>query len=212
MQLEVDGKKYDIVVIKKKDTRSLYIRVKPDMKVYVTTSKWILDFVIKKEIQKNYDKIVKMIKRQETINKNNEGFYYLGKKYDVIYVDEGTVRLDGDKAYIKNGYDIDVWYKEQAKKIFQDRLDVLYKDFTRSIRQPSLRIRRMKTRWGVCNIKTGVITLNLKLIEREEKYLNYVIIHELSHLIHGNHSTRFWNLVEENYPDYKKVKREMNLF
>lgn len=212
MQLEVDGKKYDVVIIKKRDTRSLYIRVKPDMKIYVTTSKWTLDYVVKKEIQKNYDKIVKMIKRQETINKNNEGFYYLGKKYEICYVDEGTVKLDNDKVYIKKNYDIDLWYKKQAKQLFQDRLDKIYNDFTRSIRKPSLRIRRMKTRWGVCNIKTGVITLNLKLIERDEKYLNYVIVHELSHLIHGNHSSRFWNLVEENYPNYKEIKKEMNLF
>ena len=153
-----------------------------------------------------------MIKTQEIINKNNEGFYYLGKKYEVVNTTSGTVRLDGDKVYIKEGYDIDLWYKKEAKKLFQEKLDENYEKFTRNIPKPKLRIRRMTSRWGVCNIKTHVITLNLKLIERDEKYLNYVIVHELSHLIHGDHSNRFWNLVEENYPNCKKIAKEMKLF
>ena len=70
----------------------------------------------------------------------------------------------------------------------------------------------MKTRWGVCNVRTHVITLNLELIKRDPKYLNYVIMHELSHLIHGNHSARFWNLVEENCPGCKKIGKEMKEF
>ena len=91
-------------------------------------------------------------------------------------------------------------------------LDKNYNKFTRKIPKPSLRIRRMTTRWGVCNTKTHVITLNLKLIERDPKYLDYVIMHELSHLIHGAHDSRFWSLVEENYPGCKKVAKEMKLF
>ena len=70
----------------------------------------------------------------------------------------------------------------------------------------------MTSRWGVCNIKTKVITLNLELIKRDTKYLDYVIVHELSHLIHGDHSDRFWALVEDNMSDYKKYRKEMKEF
>ena len=212
MNFEVDGKIYDVVVIKKSNTKGLYIRVKPDLKIYVTTSKWSPNLVVKNALEKNYNKIVKMIKTQEIINKNNEGFYYLGKKYEVVYMKTGSIKIDGDKVYIKEGYDIDLWYKKEAKKLFQEKLDENYEKFTRSIPKPTLRIRRMTSRWGVCNTKTHVITLNLKLIERDEKYLNYVIVHELSHLIHGNHSARFWSLVEENYPNCKRIAKEMKLF
>ena len=70
----------------------------------------------------------------------------------------------------------------------------------------------MTTRWGVCNINTHIITLNLELIKRDIAYLDYVIIHEMSHLIHGDHSRSFWKLVESNMPDYKKYREEMKEF
>ena len=70
----------------------------------------------------------------------------------------------------------------------------------------------MTSRWGVCNTKLRIITLNLELIKRDTKYLDYVIVHELSHLIYPNHSKDFWSLVEENISDYKKYRREMKEF
>ena len=70
----------------------------------------------------------------------------------------------------------------------------------------------MTSRWGVCNTKTKVVTLNLELIKRDTKYLDYVIVHELSHLIHANHSAYFWALVEENMPEYRVYRKEMKEF
>ena len=51
--------------------------------------------------------------------------------------------------------------------------------------------------------------IKIRLIKRDIKYLDYVIVHELSHLIHKNHSKEFWKLVEENKPDYKIIRKEM---
>ena len=70
----------------------------------------------------------------------------------------------------------------------------------------------MTTRWGVCNVRTHIITLNLELIKRDICYLDYVINHEMSHLIYGDHSRSFWKLVELNMPDYKKYRDEMKEF
>ena len=64
----------------------------------------------------------------------------------------------------------------------------------------------------LCNSKLKRVTLNLELIKRDVSYLDYVIIHEMSHLIHGDHSTAFWRLVEENMPNYKKYREEMKEF
>ena len=88
----------------------------------------------------------------------------------------------------------------------------MYHKFSKKIPYPELKIRKMKSRWGVCNIRTKVITLNLELIKRDIKYLDYVIVHEMSHLIHGDHSSNFWNLVGENMPEYKKYREEMKEF
>ena len=67
----------------------------------------------------------------------------------------------------------------------------------------------MKTRWGVCNVKTKKITLNLELIKKKIECLDYVIVHELSHLLYANHSKEFWNCVGNNFKDYKKIRKEL---
>ena len=67
----------------------------------------------------------------------------------------------------------------------------------------------MKTRWGVCNTRTKRVTLNLELIKKDIKYLDYVVAHELSHLVYPNHSKDFWALVELVIPNYKELRKEM---
>ena len=67
----------------------------------------------------------------------------------------------------------------------------------------------MTTRWGVNNKRAKKVTLNSELIYMDIKYLDYVIVHELSHFIHFDHSKAFWSLVEENCPNYKQIRKEM---
>ena len=212
MQLTYNNKDYDVVINKKFSQKNTYIRVKKDLKVTVTTNYFVTNHSIDKLIRDNYDRICKMIDFQEKKVKNNNGFFYLGKQYVVIYSDIKGIKFDHDKVYIGNQFDIDNWYKKEAKKLFLERLNYNYNKFTKNIPYPKLRIRKMTTRWGVCNIKTHVITLNLELMKRDIGYLDYVIIHEMSHLIHGDHSTRFWRLVGDNMPDYKKYREEMKEF
>ena len=107
---------------------------------------------------------------------------------------------------------MDKWYKQQAKKLFSERMEAIYQQYSREIPHPSLRIRKMTSRWGVCNTLTHVITLNLELMKRDICYLDYVIVHEMAHLIYGDHSNRFWKVVSENMPEYKKYREEMKEF
>ena len=95
------------------------------------------------------------------------------------------------------------------RKLFKNRLDYIYNIYKENIPYPSLRIRKMKTRWGVCNTKLKVVTLNSELIRYDLEKLDYVIIHELAHLIHHNHSKQFWLLVEKYCPNYKKIRKEL---
>jgi len=67
----------------------------------------------------------------------------------------------------------------------------------------------MTTRWGVNNTRLKKVTLNSELIYKDPKYLDYVIVHELSHFIHPNHGKGFWKLVEENEPNYKRLRKEL---
>ena len=212
MKLEIDGVVYPIVIEKKKTTKNTYIRVKEDLTIYVTTNILTRNSSINKIIDENYKAICKMIEKQEIKNNNNSDFHFLGNRYDIIYTEYCDISFGENKVFLNKNIDVDKWYKKQAKIIFKKHLDEIYKTFSREIVYPELRIRKMTTRWGVCNTKTKVITLNLELIKRDEKYLDYVIVHELSHLIHPNHSSKFWELVEENFPKYKQIKKEMKEF
>ena len=202
----------DVIVLKKRSTKHTYIRVKSDGKIYITTNIFTTDRQIKKLLKSEEKAIIRMINTEKIKRKNSDGFFFLGKRYDIVYVTYTDFSLGEDRVFMKKDFDIYKWYKKQARSIFKERLDYCFSNYSKDIPNVSLRIRKMTTRWGVCNVRSHVITLNLELIKRDIKYLDYVIIHELSHLVEANHSARFWSLVEENYPDYKKVRKEMKLF
>ena len=212
MEFVADDKSYNVVINRKISNKNTYIRVKNDLSIFITTNTFTSARYIKKLINNNYDKIIKMINQQIIKNSNNSGFNYLGNKYDIVYVNYGDITFSNYKVFINSNIDINKWLRKNAKEIFLNHLDQIYNSFSRNIPYPSLRIRKMTTRWGVCNTKLKVVTLNLELIKRDTKYLDYVIVHELSHLIYPNHSSDFWNLVEENMPDYKKYRKEMKEF
>ena len=212
MQLTYHDKDYEVVIERKARQKNTYIRVKKDLKVTVTTGYLTPISFIENLIQNHYDRVTQMIDFQEKKVKNNQGFFYLGKQYVMVTSSQEGIHFMGDIVYVPQGFDIDNWYKKQAKTLFSERLDFLYQRFTRKIPYPSLQIRKMTSRWGVCNVRTHKITLNLELIKRDVSYLDYVIVHEMSHLIYGDHSSSFWKLVEENMPGYKKYREEMKEF
>ena len=212
MKFQYNDREYDIVVEKKKTNKNTYIRVKSDLTIYVTTSIFASTKDIIRLIEDNEKSIIRMINSQEKKKDSNEGFFYLGRKYDPIYVEYCDISFGENKVFLNKNLDIDKWYKKQAKDIFKERLNYNYNKFSENIPYPDLKIRKMTTRWGVCNTKLKTVTLNLELIKRETKYLDYVIIHELSHLIEANHSSKFWKIVEKNCPDYKIIRKEMKYF
>lgn len=212
MKFEYNNNEYDIVIEKKKTNKNTYIRVKNDLTIYVTTNIFASTKDITKLIEENSSSIVRMINSQLKKKESNDGFFYLGKKYDPIYVEYCDISFGDTKVFLNKNLDIDKWYKKQAKSIFKERLDYNYNNFSENIPYPDLKIRKMTTRWGVCNTKLKTVTLNLELIKRQTKYLDYVIIHELSHLLEANHSSRFWKIVERNCPNYKEIRKDMKYF
>lgn len=207
MKYEVDGMEYD-VIIEKKHNKNLYIRVKDDLKIYVSANYIVSKRQILEVLDNNYSYLQKMIdKRLKEVEKKNH-IYYLGKKYDLVISNLfNTVELDEKKIYAPSKEKYEKWYKARMKEIFCKHYEMMYNVFEEDVTLPTLRIRSMKTRWGVCNIKSKTITLNSRLIEYDLSALDYVIIHELSHLVHFNHSKDFWKLVEKYVPDYKKIQK-----
>ena len=209
MNIKINGNDVEVIVTKKLSNKNTYLRIKKDLKLYVTTSSLVSDRKIKNIIEENMDSIIKMYEKQENKQENKDEFYFLGKKYGKILTSNFDITLGDTKAFVGKNVDVDKWYKKQAEKIFLERLNYWYDRFCFKIPYPNLTIRKMTTRWGVCNSKLKRVTLNLELIKKEPECLDYVIVHELSHFIEMNHSNRFWNVVEKNYPNYRVIRRKM---
>lgn len=75
---------------------------------------------------------------------------------------------------------------------------------------PEIAIRRMSTRWGTCNTVTKRVTLNLELARRDPSLLEYVIVHELAHLIERGHNERFYAVMDAHMPDWRLRRRVLN--
>lgn len=212
MQIYLDEDLFNIEIVRKKQTKNTYLRIKENKTIYVTTNLRTKDKEIIKIIEENKKSILKMYEKYKNRNQNSNYFWFLGKKYDIVFTNDLTVIFGDNKVFIGKDVDIDKWYKKQAIPIFKEHLDACYNKFSRKIIYPSLSIRKMKSRWGVCNTRLKKVTLNLELIKKDLKYLDYVIMHELSHLIEANHSPKFWKVVEENTPDYKNIRKQMKDF
>ena len=209
MKFEIDNKLYD-VVITKKNNKNTYIRVKKDFKIYVTTSYFTTKGSIMRLLEKNKTEIKKMFEHQQKELDKLESFFYLGKKYDIIEVsNQDDIEIVNNTIYVKNKKELNKWYKEEIIRIFDERYVYNYNRFEEVNKSPILKIRTMKTRWGVYNKANHTITLNSRLIEFEEEVIDYVIIHELSHIIHFDHSASFWNLVSKYCPNYKIIRKYM---
>lgn len=206
MKYNIDGVDYN-VIIEKKNNKNLYIRVKEDLTIYVTAHYFTPKSEIIKILNNNLDYLKKMISKRLKEQEKKNHIYYLGEKYDLVFCNAfKDVEISDDKIYAKDPKSFDKWYKQNIKILFENRLKTMYNLFEEKIPFPNLKIRIMKTRWGVCNVKSKTITLNSKLIEYKLEALDYVIVHELSHLIHFNHSREFWSLVEKYIPDYRKIR------
>ena len=204
MQIELNGNMYDVDIIKK-NNRNTYVRVK-NGRIVVTTNYLVSKKDIVKLINDNQDSITRMINNDSKKQEKNENFYYFGKKYDVVY-GFNDIEFTQDRIFVKDKKSLDKYISKNIYEVFSNRLDYWYNIFEENIPVPNLKIRKMTSRWGVCNIRSHNVTLNYHLLKYDIGCLDYVIVHELSHFIHPNHSSDFWNLVGKYYPKYKNARK-----
>lgn len=186
MEYYLKDKKVNLIINKKFNKNGLTLKIDEDLNLVVNCNFFMNQKYIYEFIDKNQDKILKILNIKEEENE----YYFLGKKYEKI-----------------DNYDL--FLKKNIKKYTEEMIGDIVNNFTYKLPKFSIRYRKMTTRWGVCNNKLKVITLNTLLIKKNLKYLNYVIVHELSHFIHQNHSKEFWKVVEENCKDYKQIRKDL---
>jgi predicted metal-dependent hydrolase len=105
------------------------------------------------------------------------------------------------------------WYREQARLFLTERLQ--YFSHLYNFHYSQIRITSARTRWGSCSGR-GTISFTWRLVMAPPEIIDYVVLHELAHTVHHNHSPQFWNLVQSMQPDYaakrKWLKQNSHLF
>ena len=148
---------------------------------------------------------------------DGELHYFLGKQYpikvnvaarnSVVFQNETIVITTKSLELVESI--LDRWYLEQAKRVLQEISIPLIRQMAKyNVATKSFSIRKMKTRWGSCSRK-GSISLNLHLIKLPEQCIKEVILHELCHLVHFNHSKEFYALMTAEMPDWELWKKEL---
>jgi predicted metal-dependent hydrolase len=152
---------------------------------------------------------------------SGETYFFLGKQLQ-LKVEQGrkaAVTIDAQWLRIQtpNSADpqaiaalLEAWYRRQAQTVFAEVLAAAaQRVLPLGIVAPTtIRIRRMKTRWGSCTSK-GAITLNLRLIQLDRAIIEYVLVHELCHLAEHNHSPAYYRLLDYAMPDWRERKKRL---
>ena len=206
MNFEYENKKYYIKVIRKSNKNS-YVRFK-NGEIVVTTSYFVTNNQIKKILSENTEFLKKVIAKEEKNKEKATKIYILDNEFSIIISNSlNEIDYKNHKVYAKDLKQVDKLIKKETEKIFLSRLEYNYNLFQEKIPFPSLTIRKMSTRWGVCNRKLKRVTLNSLLIRYPLEALDYVIIHELSHFVHFDHSKAFWTEVSKYSPRYKEIRK-----
>ncbi|WP_028307552.1 M48 family metallopeptidase [Desulfitibacter alkalitolerans] len=216
--------KYEISMSNK--AKKLRITVK-NGNVTVTVPRGVSHEQARQFVETKRDWIKKHVQRHSTQSQapkrkyaGGEKFPYMGRPLDLIT--ESTlarkveISIDGDtiKVLIPTFLEKEkwseivkqsliLWYKNQARVIFKEKLDYFSKIM--GVEYKGFRVKDQKTRWGSCSSRKN-INLNWKVILAPVKAIDYVIVHELAHLTYMNHSKEFWQLVAMYVPDYELQK------
>jgi predicted metal-dependent hydrolase len=156
---------------------------------------------------------------------SGETHRYLGRQYQLKVIQEKNglekVKMDRGRIHVftRDKSDqqrvkklLDKWYRTHARRVFTERVEEWYPRFKRfEIEQPLVVLRQMKSRWGSCT-EAGKITLNVKLIQVPKQFIDYVIVHELCHLVQHNHSSGFYSLMSRIMPDWEERRGKLNSF
>lgn len=155
--------------------------------------------------------------------RDGESFLHLGQDM-ILRVQEGSrntarrvndellVTLTAERRESPDGLadTVELWQRREARRIFPLRLAFCHEEMQElRLPFPELKIRKMRSRWGSCS-RSAVVTLNLELIRMPLACIDYVIMHELCHLVEFNHSPRFYTLQSRFLPDWEVRKRQLD--
>ncbi|WP_186429474.1 M48 family metallopeptidase [Clostridium sp. BSD9I1] len=220
------------IQLEKKKIKNIYLRVTaPQGKVQVSAPKNIDNEAIKKFviskiswIKKHQDKYKYKNQPKQCIREyvSGESVYLWGRKYvlEVGYLNKNNdIKINGDKLILQVRENSTVeqrekalneWYRENIKSEIPKLLEKWQKII--GVTAEEWGVKNMKTRWGTCNVRDKRIWLNLQLAKKPPKCLEYVVVHELVHLLEKSHNNIFVGYMDKFLPSWRAIKKELNTF
>jgi len=218
-----------IYKVKYSHRRTLGISIHPDKGVVARVPFRTPQKIVDGMIRNKAEWIRKVLKSQQSLNKidqkkvfaDGDTILFMGKKHflKITPSDKNYICRSEDNI-IEIGYTdlpdpirikiiLETWYKNVARKVLSRKFEEIllkYKDF--NFTPTGFSVRKMKKRWGSCTAK-GKIAISYDLIRLDDIYGEYVIIHELCHLKHHDHSKEYYGLLSELFPRWKTVRNEL---
>jgi zinc-dependent protease len=207
-----------VVTIKyRKNMKNIYLKVEKNADVVVSAPPRTPNYLIKKLIRDNIDEI-KLRRNNILMNDYTMKQYVTGEKHiifgkefvlEVKLGNKNVVRLSDDKIILvikDKDQDREQIVTSYLRKVLYNKALEFSNKYEKimGVHAEQLRIKKMKTRWGTCNIEAKRIWINYELIKYPIECLEHIVVHELTHLLETNHTPRFSALLGKYYPNFRE--------
>ena len=219
------------VKIVRKNIKNVHLKVFRSLEVVLSVpmqvpQEWIENFLSKRI--KWIDEQITKYKLSDGTNtldsiKNGTSVQMLGKDMRIVFQEDSKNYIEVDEKritlYLKDVTNEEFakkmflrWWKKAAEDVFQNELNSLYEKIFKKyqIAKPDIYVRKMKTLWGSCTPSKSKVTFNNYLFKANIRCIQYVILHELAHLIYPNHSKEFYDFLTIHMPDWNERKKQLD--
>lgn len=220
------------VKIVRKNIKNVHLKVFRSLEVVLSVpvqvpQEWIADFLNKRTVWiDNQITKYKLSGGTNTLNsiKNGTSVQILGKDMRIVFEPSLDNHIAADEkritVFMRDTSDAELaqkmflkWWKQEAERVLTQELDALYEKVFKKyqVPKPSIHIRKMKTLWGSCTPSKSKITFNSHLYKANIRCIQYVVLHELTHLLYPNHSKQFYDFLTIHMPDWQERKKQLDM-
>jgi len=170
-------------------------------------------------IKEQQNKIRSKVRPQPLQYISGEHHNFFGKKYLLELAEQGRTKIDFDSSIItlrikenstlkQREKTLENFYRSELKKLIPGYIEKL--EPVMNVKVKEFGIKKMKTRWGTCNTRAQRIWINLELAKKPVECLEYIIIHEMTHLLEHSHNKRFFALMDRFMPHWRICKKNLS--
>lgn len=196
-----------------KKIKNIHLKVK-DGQVFVSAPFFTSKDYILKFVNSNLDFINKQIEKQKLDNiEINQQINILDNKYQILNTTSNSIKYSQHFIFLNDKYDL----KKQIKVLFKEKMYnymynltvKYYKLMNLSCNMPTIKIKDVKTKWGSYNKVKHEIIYSSNLLFKDVSLYDYIVVHELAHILQFNHSKNFYEIIKKYCPNYKEIIKEL---